>query len=92
MKLGNQTRAITANIVGVNGKINSLPLLGRPSLDELGMLQIYETGGLKEPNKAVKKIENENPELEKILDQYKNLFQELARQQEMAKRYKSICL
>ena len=61
--------------MGVKGKINSLPLLGRPSLDELGMLQIYETGGLKEPNKAVKKIENENPELEKILDQYKNLFQ-----------------
>ena len=51
-------------------KINSLPLLGRPSLDELGMLKIDETGGLKEPNKAVKKIENENPELEKILDRY----------------------
>ena len=75
VKLENQTRAITATIVVVKGKINSLPLLGRPHLDELGMLKIDETGGLKEPNKAVKKIENENPELEKILDRYKNLFQ-----------------
>ena len=39
------------------------------------MLKIDETGGLKRPNKEVKKIENENPELEKILDRYKNLFQ-----------------
>ena len=74
VKLENQTRVITAAIVVVKGKIDSLPLLGRPSLDELGMLKIDETGGLKEPNKAVKKIENKNPELEKILDRYKNLF------------------
>ena len=33
------------------------------------------TGGLKEPNKAVKKIENEHTELEKILHHYQNLFQ-----------------
>ena len=59
----------------VKGEIDSLPLLGRPSLDELGMLKIDETGRLKEPNKAVKKIENEHPELEKILHRYKNLFQ-----------------
>ena len=74
VKLENQTRAITAAIVVVKGKIDSLRLLIRPSLDELSMLKIDETGGLKEPNKAVKKIENENPQLEKILDRYKNLF------------------
>ena len=74
VKLENQTRAITATIVVVKGKLDSLPLLGRPSLDELGMLKIDETGGLKEPNKAVKKTETANPELEKILDRYKNLF------------------
>ena len=39
------------------------------------MLKIDETGGLKEPNKAVKKIENENPELEKILNRYKNIIE-----------------
>ena len=50
-------------------------ILGRRSLDKLGMLKIDETGGLKRPNKAVKKIKNENPELEKILDWCKNLFQ-----------------
>ena len=74
MKLEKQKRAITSAIVVVKGKIDSLPLLGRPSLDELGMLKIDETGRLKEPDKAVKKIKNENPELEKILDRYKNLF------------------
>jgi len=75
VKIENQTREIEATIVVVKGKIDSLPLLGRPSLDELGMLNIDETGGLKEPNKAVKKIENGHPELEKILHRYKNLFQ-----------------
>ena len=59
----------------IKGKIDSLPLLGRPSLDELGMLKIDATGGLKEPNKAVKKVENENSKLEKILHHHKNLFQ-----------------
>ena len=75
VKIENQTREIEATIVVVKGEIDSLPLLGRPSLHELGMLKIDETGGLKEPNKAVKKIENEHPELEKILHRYKNLFQ-----------------
>lgn len=75
MKLENQTRAIMAAIMFVKGKIDSLPLLGRPSLDELGMLRIDETGGLKEPNKAVKKIENENPELEEILDRFSRSWQ-----------------
>ena len=46
----------------------TLLLLRRSSLDKVGMLKIDETGGLKEPNKDVKKIENEHPELEKILD------------------------
>ena len=74
VKIENQTREIEATIVVVKGKIDSLPLLGRPSLDELGMLKIDETGGLKDRNKAVKKIKNEHPELEKILHRYKNLF------------------
>ena len=34
VKLENPTRAITATIVVVKGKIDSLPLLGRPSLDQ----------------------------------------------------------
>ena len=75
VKIENQTRETEALIVVVKGKIDSLPLLGRPSLDKLGMLKIDETGGLKEPNKAVKKIENDNAELQKILDRHKNLFE-----------------
>ena len=38
-------------------------------------LKIDETGGLKEPNKAVKKIENEHLDVKKILRRYPNLFQ-----------------
>lgn len=64
-----------AILVVVQGKIDYLPLLGRPSLDELGMPKIDETGGLKEPNKTVKKIGNEHPMLEKIIYRYQNLFQ-----------------
>lgn len=71
VKLENQTRAITPAIVFVKGKIDSLPVLGRPSLDELGMLKI----DLKEPNKAVKKSENENPELEKIINRFSQSWQ-----------------
>ena len=63
-----------AILVVVQGKIDYLPLLGRPSLDELGMPKIDETGGLKEPNKTVK-IGNEHPMLEKIIYRYQNLFQ-----------------
>lgn len=64
-----------AILVVVQGKIDYLPLLGRPSLDELSMPKIDETGGLKEPNKTVKKIGNEHPMLEKIIYRYQNLFQ-----------------
>ena len=68
-------RETEAVLVVVQGKIDSLPLIGRPSLDELGMLKIDETGGLKEPNKEVEKIENQHPELEQTLPHYQNLFQ-----------------
>ena len=54
----------------IEGRIGFLPLIGRPSFDELGMLRIDETRGLKEPNKAMKKVQNENPELKKILHRY----------------------
>lgn len=65
MKLENQMRTITTTIVVVKWNTDSLPLLERSSLDELGMLKIDESGRLKRPNKAIKKIENENPEQRK---------------------------
>lgn len=64
VQIENQTRETKATIVVIKGKIDSLPLLRRPSLDVLGMLKIDETGRLKEPNKAVKNVQNKNPELE----------------------------
>ena len=92
VKLENQARAITAPIVVVKRKIDSLLLLGRPSLDELGMLKIDETGELKEPNNAVKKIENENPEQEKILNRNNNLFHGVGRATRNGQEIKFICL
>ena len=73
--IDNKTRETEGTLVVIQGKIDSLPLLGRPSLDELGMLKIDETGGLKEPNQVVKKIENEHLDLKKMLHRYQNLFQ-----------------
>ena len=55
VQIENQTRERTKTIVVIKGKIDSLPLLRRPRLDELRMLKIDATGGLKEPNKAVNK-------------------------------------
>lgn len=60
VRIENQTRKTNANIVVVKGKIDCLPLHGRPSLGELCMLKIDETGGLKEPNKTVNKVRQGN--------------------------------
>ena len=47
----NETWITQAPLVIVEGKINSLPLLGRTTLEELGMMKIDVKGRLKEPNK-----------------------------------------
>ena len=42
---------------------DSLPLLGRPTLGELGILKIDQTGGLRTPNKAVRKAKETNNDI-----------------------------
>ena len=81
IQIENQTRETKATMVAIKGKIDSLPLLGRPGLDELGMPKIDETGRLREPNKTVKKVEDGDPELEKILNRHKTLFQGVGKEQ-----------
>ena len=48
----NETRATDANIIIVQGKMDSLPLLGRQTLEELGMVKFDASGSLKQPQTA----------------------------------------
>lgn len=48
--LRKQTRGAVARFVVVRGRINSPPLIGKITLQELGMLQIREDGSFAETN------------------------------------------
>ena len=74
----NKTRKTQATIAVIQGKIDSLPLLGRQTLEDLGMIKFDATGGLKGPNrdkiKTINKVETGNKELDIILHQYEGWF------------------
>ena len=46
----NETRTTDTKIIIIQGKMDSLPLLGRQTLEELGMVKLDATGGLEQPN------------------------------------------
>ena len=80
--MSNQTRSINTTIMIIQGTIDSPPLIGRKTLEELGMLIIDATGQLKTPNKEVKAISgrsqetsNNHTELNKMIDRHKKRFQ-----------------
>lgn len=80
--MSNQTRSVNTTIVIIQGTIDSPPLIGRKTLEELGMLIIDATGQLTTPNKDVKIITAGNEEtsdgntkLNGTLDRYKERFQ-----------------
>ena len=70
----NEIRATDANIIIVQGKMDSLPLLGRQTLEELGMVKFDASGSLKQPNrettKNVRKLESRKPEMMKLYEKY----------------------
>ena len=76
--LENEMRKTQAKIAIIQGTIDSLPLLGRQTLEELGMIQFDATGGLKEPNRdelqKIHKIQTGNEDLNKILLQHEERF------------------
>ena len=76
--LENETRKTQAKIAIIQGTIDSLPLLGRQTLEEPGMIQFDATGGLKEPNRdelqKIHKIHTGNEDLNKILLQHEERF------------------
>ena len=51
----NETRTTDAKIIVIQGKMDSLPLLGHQTLEELGMVKFDATGGLKQPNRETTK-------------------------------------
>jgi hypothetical protein len=81
VEMSNNTRTVRAKLIVIKGKIDSPPLIGRTTLEALGMLLIDETGGLKEANK-IKSLrqthqhttDRENTELEEILAKYRTRF------------------
>ncbi|CAB4037535.1 Hypothetical predicted protein [Paramuricea clavata] len=80
----NETRITQAPMVIIKGKINSLPLIGRTTLEELGMVKIDETGRLKEPNKPsgtcnIRKLQETQSSDDELLKPYQDLFHGICR-------------
>ncbi|KAL9972245.1 hypothetical protein ACROYT_G018516 [Oculina patagonica] len=77
--LENTTRKTQAKIAVIQGKIDSLPLLGRQTLEELGMIKFDANGGLKEPNRdetqTINKVQTGNENLDQILLKFKDRFE-----------------
>jgi len=76
--LETETRKTQATIAVIQGKRDSLPLLGSQILEDLGMVKFYATGGLKNPNcheiKAISKVDTRHEQLDRILHQYQGQF------------------
>ena len=74
----NQTRQTRTRIIVIRGKMDSLPLIGRPTLSNLGMVLIDETGNLENSREKdthkVNKMDATYPKLEEILGKYEGRF------------------
>ena len=83
VSIENETRITQAPMVIVQGKINSLPLLGRTALQELGMVKIDETGRFKELNTPischVRKLQETQCGVDGLLRPYQDLFHGIGR-------------
>ncbi|CAB4027637.1 Hypothetical predicted protein [Paramuricea clavata] len=91
----NETRITQAPIVIIKEKINPLPLLGRATLEELGMVKIDEIGRLKEPNKPystrnIRKLQETQSSVDELLNHIKIYFMELAERPAMERRFSYI--
>ena len=82
MTIQKQTRIAQAKIVIIKGMMDSIPLFSRSTLEDLGMIKIDKTGGLKEPNNSrseeiarIKKVQGNQGNLKKIIDRYSTRFQ-----------------
>ena len=75
----NETRQTRTRIIVIKGKMDSLPLIGRPTLSNLGMVLINEIGNLTKPTEQetnkVKRTTTTQPQLQEILKKYEERFQ-----------------
>ena len=53
--ISNETHTVSTTIVIIKGKIDSPPLIARQTFEDLGMVLIDATGGLKSPDGQIKK-------------------------------------
>ena len=59
MTIANKTGQMETKIAVIQGKIDSLPLLGRQTHEDPGMVKFNTNGGLKQPNRtSIKKVYN----------------------------------
>jgi hypothetical protein len=73
----NETRKAEATIAVIKGKIDSYPLLGRKTLEDLGMVTFDATGRLKEPNRDLKhihRVNHGNKDLVEIINRHEERF------------------
>ena len=74
----NETRKTQATIAIIQGRIDSQPLLGRKTLEDLGMIMFDASCRLKKPNRDVKtvhKVTTRNADLDRIIYKYESRFQ-----------------
>ena len=70
----NQTCGVKAKFVVLKGHSNSPPLLGRDTLEDLGMLKIDPTGQFAEENELKIKSVSESSEYSKMKEKYNEVF------------------
>ena len=74
--LRNQNQGATTKFLVIKGKMDSLPLLSKNTLVELGILRIDPGGTLKQTNELRIKVEQrEANDLEELLNEYKEVFE-----------------
>ena len=74
----NETRKTWATIAIIQGRIDSQALLGRKTLEELGMVMFDASGRLKKPNRDVKtvhRVTTRSADLDRIIHKYESRFQ-----------------
>ncbi len=62
VEMSSTTRMVHTTIIVIARKITPPPLIGRQTLEMLGMPLIDQTGGVKSPNKNIKNVKQKNSE------------------------------
>jgi len=81
--LQNSYRGTRRKFLGIQEKMDSLPLLRKSTLLELGMLKIDPEGTLQETNEQrIKTLKTPDDSIETVMSEYSNIFQGIGSLQE----------